>query len=108
MMQRREFITLLVGGATVVWSPTARAQAPDRMRRVSLLLGIAEDDPEDQTRLAAFLQGLQENGWSVGRNLRIDTRWGAGDADRIRKLERIPVRFEHTPHGERNSCIPAG
>src|SRR5271169_4593535 len=82
-MRRREFIAG-VGGAAA-WPLVARAQQPDRMRRIGILLPLTPDDPEDQARLAAFLQGLQEVGWSVGRNLRIDTRWGAGDADRFRR-----------------------
>jgi ABC-type uncharacterized transport system substrate-binding protein len=82
-MKRREFITLL--GATAVWPLTARAQQKDRMRRVGVLFGLAADDPETQARHTAFVQGLQELGWTDGRNVRIDTRWGAGDADRVRR-----------------------
>ena len=82
-MQRREFITLL-GGAAVAWPLAARAQQADRMRRVGVLWNRAADDPEGQARLAAFLQGLQELGWTDGRNMRIDYRWAAGDADRFR------------------------
>jgi putative tryptophan/tyrosine transport system substrate-binding protein len=81
-MRRREFITL-VGGAAA-WPLAARAQQPDRMRRIGVLVGIA-DDAEGQARLAALLQGLQQLGWTDGRNVRIDTRWAAGDADRGRK-----------------------
>ena len=55
------------------------------MRRIGVLMNIAADDPEGQARIAAFLQGLQQLGWTDGRNVRIDTRWGAGDADRIRR-----------------------
>jgi putative tryptophan/tyrosine transport system substrate-binding protein len=76
-MRRREFITLL-GGAAAAWPLAARAQQPGSTRRVGILMPLTADDPYDQTRLAAFLQGLQEAGWSVGRNLRIDTRWGGG------------------------------
>jgi hypothetical protein len=82
-LQRREFIAVL-GGAT--WSLVARAQQAQRMRRIGVLLGQAADDPESMARNAAFLQGLQEMGWSVGRNVQIDYRWGAGDAGRIRKF----------------------
>jgi ABC-type uncharacterized transport system substrate-binding protein len=82
-MRRREFITLL-GGAAAMWPLAARAQQPGGMRRVGILMPLTADDPYDQARLAAFLQGLQEAGWSVGRNLRIDTRWG-GNFDRIRR-----------------------
>ena len=82
-MRRREFISLL-GGATA-WPLAAQAQQPERMRRIGVLINLAADDPEGQARIAAFLQGLQEAGWVVGRNTRIDIRWGAGDAERIRK-----------------------
>ena len=82
-MQRREFITLLGGGA-VVWPLTAHAQ-PDAMRRIGFILFLAADDPEAKPRIAAFLQGLQQLGWSEGRNVRIDYRLGGGDADVLRK-----------------------
>jgi putative ABC transport system substrate-binding protein len=82
-MKRREFITLLGGAAT--WPLAARAQQPERMRRIGVLTSLAADDPESQARHAAFLQGLQEWGWTVGRNVQIDYRFAAGDADRIRK-----------------------
>jgi putative ABC transport system substrate-binding protein len=89
-MKRREFITLLGGAAAVpsLLRPTsARAQQPERMRRIGVLMNLAADDPESQARMAVFLQGLQQLGWTVGRNVRIDTRWGAdpGDAERIRR-----------------------
>jgi putative ABC transport system substrate-binding protein len=67
------------------WPLAARAQQTDRMRRIGLLMNRAADNPEGQDRIAAFHQGLQELGWSVGRNVRIDTRWGEDDADRERK-----------------------
>ncbi len=82
-MKRREFITLL-GGAAAGWPLAARAQQPERMRRIGVLMSLTADDPEGQVRLTAFLQGLQQLGWTDGRNVRIDTRWGAGDADRSR------------------------
>jgi ABC-type uncharacterized transport system substrate-binding protein len=82
-MQRREFITLL-GSAAVAWPLAARAQQADRVRRVGALLNFAADDPEGQARQKAFLQGLQELGWTDGRNVRIDYRWAATDADRSR------------------------
>src|SRR5712691_3422208 len=86
-MKRREFITLLGGAATssVAWPLAARAQQPGGMRRVGVLMNVAADDPEAQARNAAVLQGLQELGWTVGRNVRIDYRWAAGDADRLRR-----------------------
>jgi putative ABC transport system substrate-binding protein len=83
-MQRREFITLL-GGAAVAWPRAARAQQADRMRRVGVLDSRAADDPEGQARRAVFLEGLQELGWTDGRNVRIDYRWAAADVDRNRK-----------------------
>jgi putative ABC transport system substrate-binding protein len=82
-LRRRQFITFLGGAAA--WPLAARAQQPERMRRIGVFMGLAADDPEGQARVAAFLQGLQEWGWSVGRNVRIDTRWTGGDADRLRK-----------------------
>ena len=69
----------------LAWPLAARAQQPERMRRIGVLMSLAADDPEAQARIAAFLQGLQQLGWTDGRNVRIDTRWGAGDADDIRK-----------------------
>jgi putative tryptophan/tyrosine transport system substrate-binding protein len=81
-MKRREFITLL--GGVAAWPLAARAQQPERIRRVGSLTGIA-DEPIMQPRLAAFLQALQQLGWTDGDNIRIDYRWGGGDADRIRK-----------------------
>jgi putative tryptophan/tyrosine transport system substrate-binding protein len=81
-VRRREFMTLL--GGAVAWPLSTRAQQPERMRRIGVLLSIA-DDPDGHARLATFQQGLQQLGWADGRNVRIDTRWGAGDADDIRK-----------------------
>jgi hypothetical protein len=75
-MRRRQFITLL-GGAAAAWPLAARAQQPERMRRIGLLLPAAADDAEFQARVGAFLQALALLGWSIGRNVRIDTRWPA-------------------------------
>ena len=83
-MTRREFITLL-GGTAIAWPLAARAQQADRVRRIGALMTQAADDPEGQSRLLALEQGLQESGWTIGRNVRIDTRWGAGDAERYRR-----------------------
>jgi putative tryptophan/tyrosine transport system substrate-binding protein len=83
-MRRRDFITLL-GGATITWPLVARAQQPERMRRVGVLLSLSANDPQGQARLKAFVQGLQQLGWTDGRNMRIDTRWSAGNADDTRK-----------------------
>jgi len=85
MMRRREFISLLLGGAAG-WPLAVRAQQGERMRRIAVLHNYGSDDAEGQTRLTAFGQGLQQRGWTVGRNLRIDYRWTAGDAERIRKI----------------------
>src|SRR5215470_17520563 len=82
-MQRRQFIVSL--GSLAAWPLAARAQPADRMRRIGLLMNRAADNPEGQDRIAAFHQGLLELGWSVGRNVRIDTRWGGDDAERERK-----------------------
>jgi putative tryptophan/tyrosine transport system substrate-binding protein len=84
-LKRREFITLL-GGAAVVWPLAARAQQAERMRRIGVLQGGSDrDDQRSQPSMAAFLQGLQQSGWTDGRNVRIDYRWPAGDADKARK-----------------------
>jgi len=82
-LKRREFITLLGGAAT--WPLAARAQQTDRPRRIGVLMNRAADNPEGQDRLAAFHQGLQELGWNVGRNVRIDTRWTEDNADQTVK-----------------------
>jgi putative ABC transport system substrate-binding protein len=83
-MRRREFMSL-VGGAAVAWPLAARAQQPERMRRIGVQVNLAADDPEGKARIAAFTQGLQELGWIDGRNVQIDYRWGAGNAEHIRK-----------------------
>src|SRR5215471_6499399 len=82
-IKRREFITLLGGAAA--WPLSARAQQSERMRRIGVLMNFAADDAEGQVRLAAFLQGLQETGWAVGRNVRINLRWGAANNELYRK-----------------------
>ena len=83
-MTRRKFITLLGGAAT--WPLAARAQQGERVRRIGVLQGGSDrDDPRSQRNIAAFLQALQQLGWTDGRNVRIDYRWPAGDADKARK-----------------------
>jgi putative ABC transport system substrate-binding protein len=83
-MKRREFITLL-GGAAAAWPIAARAQQPDRVRRIGALMTLAADNPDAQANIAAFRLALQQLGWTDGRNVRIELRWGAGDAGNIRK-----------------------
>ena len=83
-MRRRDFITLL-GGAAAIWPLAARAQQREPMRRIGVLMNMPADDPEGQARVAAFLQGLREAGWAVGRNAQIHIRWGMSDAERSRK-----------------------
>ena len=84
-MRRREFIGGILGSAAT-WPLAARAQQGEQMRRIGVLTsGAAADDPDGQVRSAAFVQGLQQLGWTDGRNVRIDYRWGAGDADNMRK-----------------------
>jgi putative tryptophan/tyrosine transport system substrate-binding protein len=83
-VRRRAFLAA-VGGAAA-WPLVARAQQPrERMRRIGVLMALASDDPEGQARLAAFAQGLQQSGWTIGQNIRIDYRWSGGDADKMRK-----------------------
>jgi putative ABC transport system substrate-binding protein len=82
-MRRREFIKL-IAGATAVWPLVVRAQQPEQMRRIGVLMNAAADDPFGQTQLAAFQQVLQQLGWSDGRNVQIDTRWGGNDVERER------------------------
>ena len=79
-MKRRDFIGL-VGGAAA-WPLAVRAQQPERIRRIGVLINRAVDDPEAQGNVGAFLQSLQQLGWTDGRNVHIDTRWTRGDADR--------------------------
>jgi putative ABC transport system substrate-binding protein len=83
-VRRRDFITLL-GSAAAVWPVATRAEQGERMRRIGVLMNIGADDPEAQSRMTAFVQGLQQSGWTDGRNMRIDTRWAAGDADRYHR-----------------------
>jgi putative ABC transport system substrate-binding protein len=83
-MRRREFITLL-GGSAAAWPLAARAQQAGQVRRIGILLPVDADDAEFQTRVGAFLQGLQQLGWAIGRNVRIDTRWAGASAAEIRR-----------------------
>jgi putative tryptophan/tyrosine transport system substrate-binding protein len=83
-VNRRKFITLLCG-ASAAWPLPARAQQGERMRHIGVLMNWAADDPQGQAQNVAFVQGLQQSGWTDGRNVRIDYRWTAGDAERVRK-----------------------
>src|SRR5262249_57532101 len=82
-MKRREFITLLGGAATVPLA--ARAQQREHTRRIGVLMSASADDPAALAEISAFAQGLQERGWTIGGNVRVEYRWGAGDLDRFRK-----------------------
>src|SRR5262245_53719130 len=83
MIGRREFVTLL--GSATAWPIAARAQQPERMRRISLLLPASSDDTEFQSWVGAFLQGLAVAGWTIGRNVRIETRWATNNVTEIRR-----------------------
>jgi putative ABC transport system substrate-binding protein len=83
-MTRRAFITLL-GGAASMWPLAIRAQQRERMRRIAVLLPATTDDAQYQTWFGAFLQGLQQSGWTIGRNVQIDTRWATANADAVRR-----------------------
>jgi len=103
-MNRRAFITLL-GGAAVTWPLAARAQQPERMRRIGVLMALFEDDPDSRPRVEAFQQGLEKLGWTLGRNVRIDYRWARGDLEGTRaavaELMRLPldvILAEGTPN----------
>lgn len=92
-MKRRAFIACL-GGAAVVWPLAAPAQQGQRMRRIGVLIGLAEDDPDAQARLAAFRQGLEKRGWSETRNIVIDVRFAAAKGDRFQPLARELVALQ--------------
>jgi hypothetical protein len=101
-MQRREFVILL-GGSAAAWPLAARAQQPERMRRIGVLMGTAADDPESKARIAAFAQGLQQSGWTDGRNVSIDIRWGAGDVQ-LRPPLGCPNR-RRLAHADLADCV---
>ena len=97
MIRRREFITLL-GGAAAAWPLAAWAQQSDQRRRIGVLTGLTEDDPENQARLASFRYGLERRGWSEGRNLSIDYRFApAASPDQAQPFAnsyaRVALRF---------------
>src|SRR3954464_15040979 len=82
-MRRRKFIALV--GSAAAWPVIARAQQPDRVRRIGLLIPATADDVEFQARIEALLQVLQQSGWTIGRNLRVDTRWATANTADIRR-----------------------
>src|SRR6202049_797255 len=84
-LKRREFLTLL-GGIAVAWPLRAQAQQPERMRRIGVLMSFDENDPTMKLRVSAFTQALADLGWTDGRNVRMDLRWGRGDINRIQAL----------------------
>src|SRR5262244_1824765 len=83
-LRRRDFV-LLLSSSALAWPLTARAQQGERVRRIGVLTNLAADDPEGQVRNTAFAQALAQLGWTVGHNLRLEHRWAAGDAERIRR-----------------------
>jgi putative tryptophan/tyrosine transport system substrate-binding protein len=83
-LRRREFVKL-IGSAAVAWPVRARAQSGERVRRIGVLMPTAAHDRDGQDRISALLQGLQQSGWSVGRNIRMEYRWEPGDVDAVRK-----------------------
>ncbi|MGC2217370.1 MAG: ABC transporter substrate binding protein, partial [Pseudolabrys sp.] len=91
-MRQREFI-FLVSGAATMWSMRARAQQSERIRLIGVLQGVPADDQQGKVRFAAFQQALQQFGWTVGRNVRFDHRWGEGDAVLIRQLRQQAVEL---------------
>ena len=91
-MRRRAFITLLGGAAA--WPLSGSAQQPDRVRRIGVLMGFLESDPEAQARVAAFREGLQKLGWTEGRNVQIDTRWAALDAQAMQRFAKELVGLQ--------------
>jgi ABC-type uncharacterized transport system substrate-binding protein len=91
-MKRREFIAAV--GVAATWPFAARAEQGERVRRIGVLMHLAADDPEGQSRLAALTQGLQEAGWAVGRNLTVDVRWAAADVELMKRLAKELVLLE--------------
>src|SRR6185436_289220 len=92
-MRRRDFITLL-GGAAAAWPLAARAQQPERARRIGMLLSNSPDDPQTRTSITAFMQEFQKAGWVEGRNVQIDYRWPLANPERIRTYAMELVALE--------------
>src|ERR1700692_1212156 len=94
-MRRREFITLL-GGTAATWPLAARAQQPDGVRRIAVLMPLASTDPSMKLEVGAFVRQLQDLGWTEGRNIQIDYRFAAGDVERMQVLAKELVALQ--PH----------
>jgi putative tryptophan/tyrosine transport system substrate-binding protein len=92
-VKRREFITLL-GGAAAAWPLAARAQQPEPVRRIAVLMSYGENDPDGQIFIAAFREGLQQLGWTEGRNIRIDTRWASLDAQAMQRFAKELIALQ--------------
>jgi putative tryptophan/tyrosine transport system substrate-binding protein len=92
-VRRREFMGLLGGAAAISWPLAARAQPSERKRRIGVLAGLAENDLEAQARVAAFVQGLDQLGWTRGRNIQIDIRWTGGLNENLRRFAAELVRL---------------
>ena len=92
-MRRREFITAIAGSAAA-WPLAARAQQPESMRRIGVLMGFPESDSQAQSFIAAFRDGLQKLGWTDGRNIRIDTRWPGFDAEARQRFAKELVALQ--------------
>jgi putative ABC transport system substrate-binding protein len=105
-MKRRDFITLL-GGAAAMWPLAARAQQGNRGRRIGMLSSRAADDPEAPVRVAAFAQGLEQLGWSVGGNLRIEYRWSTNDAERRKFAAELVALAPDVILGESGAVVGA-
>ena len=85
-MRRREFVGLVGGAAAfAVWPRSIRAEQSERVRQIGALINLGADHPESPARIAAFSQGLAEHGWTIGRNVRVDYRWGGGDLELFRR-----------------------
>src|SRR4029078_6787323 len=91
-MRRRDVLGVVAGVTT--WPLAARAQQRERMRRIGVLMHLAADDPDGQNRLAAFLQGLQETGWGVGRNVTIHVRWAAANVEAMKRFAQELVALQ--------------
>ena len=92
-MRRRDFIKVVAGSA-MTWTLAARAQQPERVRLVGVLMSVEESDPEGKTELSRFTQGLAESGWTDGSNLRMEVRWGGGDVNRTRNFAKELVALQ--------------